>query len=162
MAVDRFAAVHGLSFTRQKFKARIAAGTVAGQEAMLAKPQTFMNLSGEAVGPLVRFYNRPLDDLLVVYDDIDIPFGTIRMRRSGSSGGHKGMKSIIAHLGSDEFPRLRVGIRGLPPPENLTEYVLQRFTKEEATALDDIIEQACNAIEVALTGDLEKAMAQFN
>ncbi len=162
MVVDRFAEVHGLPFTRQKFKARIATGGVAGQDVILAKPQTFMNLSGEAVGPLVRFYNLPLTDLLVVYDDVDILFGSVRLRRSGSSGGHKGMKSIIANLGADEFPRLRVGIRRQLPPGDLTEYVLQRFSEEERSGLKAVVENACSAIEMAVTGSLEKAMTEFN
>jgi PTH1 family peptidyl-tRNA hydrolase len=162
MVVDRFAAAHRLSFSRQKFKSKIATGMVEGEEVVLVKPRTFMNLSGDAVGPLVRFYKRPLSDLLVVYDDIDIPFGSIRLRPSGSSGGHKGMKSIIANLGADEFPRLRVGIRGDVPSGDLSEYVLERFTAEERAQLEGIIQRACDAVEAVITGPFEKAMRRFN
>ncbi|UCD58166.1 MAG: peptidyl-tRNA hydrolase, partial [Candidatus Hydrogenedentota bacterium] len=122
----------------------------------------FMNASGNAVGPLVRFYARPLSDVLVVYDDIDIPFGKIRLRPCGGSGGHKGMKSIIANLGSDEFPRLRLGVRGNVPAGDLSDYVLEPFTTEEKAALEEVIEEACCAIKAVLAGSFEKAMSRFN
>jgi PTH1 family peptidyl-tRNA hydrolase len=135
---------------------------VGGHKILLVKPQTFMNLSGQAVGPLVYFYEHPLSDLLVVYDDIDIPFGTIRLRPSGGSGGHKGMKSIVASLGAETFPRLRVGIRGDVPAGDLSEYVLKRFTAGEAAELDGIVEKACDAIDAVLTDSFESAMSRFN
>lgn len=162
MVVDRFAAAHRLSFSRQKFKSKIARGLVEGEEVILVKPRTFMNLSGNAVGPLVHFYKRPLSDLLVVYDDIDIPFGSVRLRSSGSSGGHKGMKSIIAGLGAEEFPRLRVGIRGDVLSDDLSEYVLGRFSAEERAQLEGIVQRACDAVEAVITGPFEKAMSRFN
>jgi PTH1 family peptidyl-tRNA hydrolase len=162
MVVDRFAADHGFTFSRKKFKSKIASGTVSGTDVLLVKPQTFMNLSGEAVGSLVHFYKRPLSDVLVVYDDIDIPFGDIRIRATGGSGGHKGMESIIRHLGSSDFPRLRLGIRGDCPVRDLSAYVLKAFTPEERASLDGIIDKACQATEAVLTGPIETAMDQFN
>ena len=162
IVVDRFAAIHTISFSRQKFKSKIASGVVAGEEVLLVKPQTFMNLSGEAVGPLLRFYKKPLSDLLVVYDDIDIPFGDIRLRTAGGSGGHKGMESIIGNLGSDEFQRIRVGIRREAPTGDLGDYVLKNFSKEEKAELDGIVDKACSAIEAVLTGPFEMAMNRFN
>ena len=162
MVVNRFAASHSLTFSRRKFKSHIATGPVAGEEVLLVKPQTFMNLSGDAVGPLVRFYRRPLSDLLVVYDDIDIPFGKVRLRASGSFGGHKGMKSIIAALGTSEFPRLRIGIRGELPFGDLSDYVLTGFTVEEKAELEGILQIACDALEGVLTGSFEDAMSRFN
>lgn len=162
MVVDKFAAAHRLSFSRRKFKSKIATGTVEGEEVVLVKPRTFMNLSGDAVGPLVRFYKRSLSELLVVYDDIDLPFGSIRLRPSGGSGGHKGMKSIIASLGAEEFPRLRVGIRGEVSANDLSDYVLGRFTPEEKAQLEGIIQRACDAVEAVVTGPFEKAMNRFN
>jgi len=162
MVVDKFASMHALSFSRRKFKAKIATGRIAGEDAILAKPQTFMNCSGESVGPLVRYYKREPSDLLVVYDDVDIPFGTIRLRPHGGAGGHKGIKSIIAHLGGDAFPRLRVGIGRGAPFGDMSEYVLDKFTTAERAELDGIIQRACDAVEAALTGPLDKAMSMFN
>jgi PTH1 family peptidyl-tRNA hydrolase len=104
----------------------------------------------------------PLSELLVVYDDIDIPFGKMRLRPSGTSGGHKGMKSIIASLGTDAFPRLRLGIQGKAVPANLTDYVLGEFTPEEEAELEEIIERACQAIKTVVSGSFEIAMSQFN
>ena len=162
MTVNMFAARYSLSFSRRKFKSHIASGPVAGEEVLLVKPQTFMNLSGDAVGPLVRFYRSPLSDLLVVYDDLDIAFGTVRLRRSGSYGGHKGMKSIITALGTSEFPRLRIGIRGEPFRGDMSDYVLAGFTVEEKAELEGILQRACDAIESVLTGSFDDAMNRFN
>ena len=162
MVVEKFAAERSLLFSRRKFRSQIACGSVAGKEILLVKPQTFMNLSGDSVGPLVRFYKLSLADLLVVYDDVDIPFGNIRLRPFGGSGGHKGLKSIIASLGDDAFPRLRVGISGAASVDDLSEYVLSRFAAEERLELEGIIQRACDAVEAVLTGPLDKAMNQFN
>jgi PTH1 family peptidyl-tRNA hydrolase len=160
--VDKFAASRSLSFSKEKFKSHMASGPFAGEKVILVKPQTFMNLSGEAVGRLVRFYDLQLSDLLVVYDDIDISFGSIRLRHFGGPGGHKGMKSIIVHLGAEMFPRLRIGIRGDSPAADLSDYVLSRFTSEEEAELGGILQMACDAIEAVLTGPLETAMDRFN
>ncbi len=162
MVLDKFATDRSLSFSREKFKSQIASGPVMGEKIVLVKPQTFMNLSGEAVGRFVRFYDLQLSDLLVVYDDIDIPFGRIRLRRFGGPGGHKGMKSIIEHMGTDAFPRIRVGIRGDSPVADLSDYVLSRFTSEEEAELGGIVQIACDAIEAVLTGPIETAMDRFN
>lgn len=162
MVADEFSASHHMSFSRQKFKAEIASGSVAGEQVILAKPQTFMNLSGDAVGPLVRFYDIPLSDLLVIYDDVDIPFGRMRLRPSGTSGGHKGMKSIIASLGTDEFPRLRIGIGRETVPVELADYVLSEFSPEEKAELAEIRGKACRAVEAVIINSLEMAMNQFN
>lgn len=162
MVLDRFASTHSFSFSRSKFKAEIATGRIGGEKVILAKPQTFMNLSGEAVGPILRFYKRELSDLLVVYDDIDIPFGSIRLRPHGGSGGHKGMQSIIANLGADGFARLRVGIGGEELPGDLSEYVLSKFTAAERAELDAIIQRAGDAVEAALCGPFDRAMNMFN
>ncbi|RJP25944.1 MAG: aminoacyl-tRNA hydrolase [Candidatus Abyssobacteria bacterium SURF_5] len=162
LVVDTFAQRQGLAFTRQKFKAKIASGIIQGEQVLLAKPQTFMNLSGEAVAPLVRFYDLPLSQVLLVYDDIDLPFGKLRLRDSGSSGGHKGMQSIIAALGTSCIPRLRLGIRGEKAGGDLRAYVLQPFSKEESADLPELREKASQAIEAVLTEPFEKAMNQFN
>jgi PTH1 family peptidyl-tRNA hydrolase len=160
--VSAFAARRSFSFSKKKYRSLIASGTFAGEKIVLVKPQAFMNLSGEAVGSLVRFYNLRLSDLLVVYDDIDIPFGNIRLRPAGGSGGHKGMESIVANLGDEAFPRLRIGILGGLPPGDLSGYVLKNFTAEEQDALEGIIQRACDAVEAALSGPFEEAMNRFN
>jgi PTH1 family peptidyl-tRNA hydrolase len=162
LVADSFAKKHGLAFTRQKFKAKIASGLFKGEKVLLVKPQTFMNLSGEAVGPLVRFYNLPLSQLLLVYDDIDLPFGKFRLRSGGSSGGHKGIESIIRVLGTREIPRLRLGIRGETAVGDLRDYVLQPFSKEEMIELASLRERACDAVEAILSEPFEKAMNQYN
>jgi PTH1 family peptidyl-tRNA hydrolase len=162
LAVDTFAEMHSLSFSRQKYKAKIASGSVGRKQILLAKPQTFMNLSGESIGPLVRFYDLPPSHVLLVYDDIDLPFGKIRLRQAGTSGGHKGVQSIITWLGTNEIPRLRLGIRGESVEGDLREYVLQPFSTEQRQELTAIREKAAGAIEAVLIGPFEKAMNQFN
>jgi PTH1 family peptidyl-tRNA hydrolase len=162
MTVDRLAESHSLAFSKKKFNAEIATGSILGEEVLLVKPQTFMNVSGEAVGPLVRFYKVEHPDILVVYDDADLPFGKMRLRPLGGSGGHNGMKSIISHLGSQEFPRIRVGIRGEFVFDDLSDYVLGKFTSDEAKKLKDIINEVCEAVGAVLTDPFEKAMTRFN
>lgn len=162
LVVDSFVDKHGLAFTRQKFKAKIASGVAQGEQVLLAKPQTFMNLSGDAVGPLVRFYNLPLSHVLLVYDDIDLPFGTLRLRPAGTSGGHKGVQSVINALGAQEIPRLRLGIKRGDITGDVREYVLQRFSDEELAELPHLRKKACDAIDAVITGPIEKAMNEFN
>ena len=162
MVVGRLASIHSLAFSRKKFKAELAAGMVEGEDVLLVKPQTFMNLSGEAVGSVVRFYKRELSDLLIVYDDVDLPLGKIRLRPDGGSAGHNGIKSIITDLGSDKFPRLRVGIRGAFVYDDLSDYVLSKFTSDERAELDENIDRACSAVEATLSEPFDKAMSRFN
>lgn len=160
--VDRFVKENSLVFSRKKFKSDIASGTIAGEKIVIAKPQTFMNLSGEAVGPLVHFYKCPPSELLVVFDDVDLPFGKLRLRPGGGAGGHNGIKSIISHLGTDAFPRLRLGIRGETHRGDLSSYVLNRFTSEEKDKLDSILSKACSAVEAVLSGPFDETMNRFN
>ncbi len=162
MVVDRLAADLHVSFSRQKFKARLASGLIADEEVILIKPQNFMNLSGDAIGPLVRFYKLELSSLLVIYDDIDLPFGRMRLRPAGGSGGHKGMASIISRVGSHAFPRLRIGIRGEDPVGNLSDYVLSEFTSEEKSRLGPIIERACTTIRDTFTLQFDMVMNKYN
>ena len=162
MVADKFASNHSLSFSRKKFNAQIASGSMRGEDVLLVKPQTYMNASGETVGSLMRFYKSDLSDLLVVYDDVDLPFGKLRLRPLGGSGGHKGMKSIIAHLGSESFARLRVGIRGEYVYGDLSDYVLGKFNTEEREKLEGIIDRACEALEAALIRPFDEVMTRFN
>jgi PTH1 family peptidyl-tRNA hydrolase len=146
----------------------VGVGEVRGEKLLLAKPGTFVNLSGQSVAGLVHKYNIPLSDLLVIYDDLDLPLGKIRLRQSGSSGGHKGMNSIISALGSEDFPRIRVGI-GRPQIEGqsvsedaIVNYVLSDFSPQEEAIIKPVIVQVSEAIDCFLTQGIEAAMSKFN
>ncbi|MFN3763067.1 MAG: aminoacyl-tRNA hydrolase [Anaerolineae bacterium] len=160
--VSRLAAAHGLEFSRRQKNARVARGTVGGCPVVLAIPQTFMNESGRAVAPLARFYQVPPENLLVIYDDLDLPLGSLRIRPEGSSGGHRGMRSVIEHLGTQSFPRLRIGIGRPPGQMDPADYVLQDFTPDEEAVVEETIERAIAAIQTWLTEGLEKAMSLYN
>ncbi|MBO9371475.1 MAG: aminoacyl-tRNA hydrolase [Chloroflexi bacterium] len=160
--VSRLAAAHGLEFSRRQKNARVARGTIGDQPVLLAVPQTFMNESGRSVAPLARFYQVTPERLLIVYDDLDLPLGAIRLRPEGSSGGHRGMRSVIEHLGTQNFPRLRIGIDRPPGQMDPADYVLQDFTPDEEPVINDAIERAIAAIQTWLTEGLEKAMSLYN
>lgn len=144
----------------KKFNARIA--RAEQHRVLLCEPQTFMNSSGEAVGPLVRFYRVPLKQLLVVVDDADLPLGEIRLRPGGSSGGHHGLESLEQHLGTREFARLRIGIGRQAGAREITDYVLGRFSSAEAELVEKVLTAAADQAEAWLTGGIQKAMSQFN
>ena len=146
----------------RKFKARIAKAERNGKKVLLCQPQTFMNLSGETVGALKDFYQLPLAQILIAVDDADLPFGEIRLRASGSSGGHHGLESIEQHLASREFARLRIGIGRKDGAREITNYVLGKFDSSEGELLEKILERAANQIETWLEAGIEKAMSQFN
>lgn len=137
-------------------------GTIGERPVVLAQPRTFMNKSGHAVSALARFYGVPPEKLLVVYDDLDLPPGTTRMRPSGGSGGHRGMRSIIRELGSQDFPRLRIGIGRPPGRMDPADYVLQDFSAEEEPLLEEALAQAVAAIETWLGEGVEVAMTRYN
>ncbi|HEY76574.1 MAG TPA: aminoacyl-tRNA hydrolase [Thermoflexia bacterium] len=157
----RLAKAHGLEFRSRK-RARVASGTIAGRSVLLVRPRTFMNESGQAVAPLVRFHQVPLDRLLVIYDDMDLPLGTLRLRPKGGSGGHRGMQSIIDALGSPDFPRLRIGIGRPPEGMDPADYVLQDFSPEEEPVIEEALERAVAAVETWLTEGIDEAMSRFN
>lgn len=140
----------------------MAQGTVRGRTIILARPRTFMNESGKAVRPLVDSRGIPLDRLLVVHDDMDLPLGTLRLRPKGGSAGHRGVQSIIDALGSDAFPRLRIGIGRPPEDVDPADYVLQDFTAEEEAVLEEVLSRAVAAIEVWLSDGIATAMDRFN
>jgi peptidyl-tRNA hydrolase, PTH1 family len=146
----------------RKFQARMAKIERFGRRIWLCQPQTFMNLSGESVGELQGFYQVPLPNLIVAVDDADLPFGEIRLRPSGSSGGHHGLESIEQHLGSREFARLRLGIGRKNSARQIAGYVLGRFEPAENDLLEKVLERAANQVECWLTAGLQKAMSQFN
>ncbi|HWY30406.1 MAG TPA: aminoacyl-tRNA hydrolase [Candidatus Acidoferrum sp.] len=146
----------------RKFSARVARGETQGKRVLLCQPQTFMNLSGESVGEITGFYRLPIDRLVVVVDDADLPFGEIRLRPGGSSGGHHGLESIEQHLGSREFARLRIGIGRRDGARQITGHVLGKFDAGESGALEKILERAAGQLECWLDAGLQKAMSQFN
>lgn len=146
----------------KKFNARVAKADRNGSRVLLCEPQTFMNASGEAVGPLIGFYRVPLKQVLVAVDDADLPFGEIRLRPGGSSGGHHGLESIEQHVGTREFARLRIGIGRKAGAREITDYVLDRFSSAEAELAEKVLTRAADQAEVWLTAGIQKAMSQFN
>lgn len=162
MLVDRLASRLGVSFSRLESKALVTKAEYKGQRLVLAKPQTFMNLSGQAVGALARFYKIPLENLLIAYDDVDLPLGTLRLRPGGGSAGQKGIASIIERLGTQDFPRLRIGIGRPPGRMEAADYVLQDFSRTESEVLPEILDRAVDAVQVFLTQGLDEAMNQYN
>ena len=160
--LDRLAQAEGLSFDRRRNKALIARGNIEGVPAALVKPQTYMNLSGQAIAPIARFYKLPPERILVIYDDLDLPLARLRIRQKGGAGGHKGMLSIIQHLGSKDFPRLRVGIDRPPGPMPVEAYVLQKFTPNQWAEMEITYQKALNAIRDLLAHGVEHAMNTYN
>ena len=158
--LDYFARLHRISLKERKARARVGMGDVAGVQVVLAKPRTYMNLSGEAVVRLVPRFGVHLDDLLVICDDLDLPLGKLRIRQRGGSAGHKGVQSIIASLGSEEFPRIRVGI-GRPEGDEVA-YVLSDFTAEEKDIVKESIATVSDAISCILDEGIEAAMNRYN
>lgn len=170
--LDHFAKAHHLTFGRRQCNCKIATGNIAGHQVMLAKPLAFMNRSGAAVGPLVHYLRLPLEDLLVIYDDLDLPLGKIRIRERGSAGGHNGMKSILAALGGNQgFPRIRVGVgRPLEGEEvankkavgDMAHYVLSNFTRAEMATMREVWAKGAEAIFCILTEGIAAAMNKYN
>jgi len=151
----------GIPITKLKFKALIGEGHIGSEKVALVKPQTFMNLSGEALRPIMEFYKETADHLIVVYDDIDLPLGGLRIRPSGSSGSHNGMKSLIYHLQYDNFARVRIGIgdHGIIP---LDKYVIGKVPKEEQPVLSDTINEAADAVICIVENGIEDSMQKHN
>lgn len=160
--LSRLARSYGLAFRRRRHQARLAAGWIAGQEVVLAQPLTFMNQSGLAVRGLVGWLKLSLSDLLVIYDDLDLPLGTLRLRPCGSAGGHRGVQSIIEALGSESFPRLRVGIGRPPPGQDPVDFVLSDFWPQEEEAMAQVRARVAEAVECFLREGLAAAMNKFH
>ena len=162
MLADRLAERLGVAYSRMESRALVTKTNYLGKRLILAKPQTYMNLSGQAVAALVRFYKIPLDHLLIAYDDVDLPLGTIRIRPMGGSGGQKGMKSTIERLSTEEFPRIRLGVDRPPGSMEAAAYVLKDFSKDEAEMVHHIIDRASDAVLVFIAEGLEAAMNKYN
>jgi len=170
MCVNHFARMHSIWLDKKRANARIGIGKVAGIEVVVARPHTYMNLSGQSVSKLVKKFKVSPDDLIVIYDELDLPLGKIRIRPGGSSAGHKGMESIITELGSQDFPRIRVGI-GRPPPEeqspqvtdaDIVTYLLSDLPLEIKATITQVIPKVSEAILCILTEGLTVAMNKFN
>jgi len=166
--LNYFARLHSIRFDHRQCRARVGLAEVRGEEVLLAKPRTFVNLSGTTVACLMRKHDISLSNLLVIYDDLDLPLGKIRLRQGGSSGGHKGMNSIISALGSEAFPRIRVGI-GRPQAEeqsisedDIVNYVLSDFSRQEEVIIKPVIAKVSEAIDCFITEGIEAAMGKFN
>ena len=162
MLIDRLAGAWGVELRGRLFKSRTATARRGGEEVLLVEPKTFMNRSGAAVRAALEGKAVGPERLIVAYDDLDIPLGEIRVRKSGRPGTHKGMISIAGELKTDEFPRVRIGIGPLPPGRDAAEYVLETFRRNERADLESGLEQAAEALEMVLDGGIERAMTRFN
>ncbi len=163
LAVDRLAERYRAQIGNRQCRALTGKAVVAGKEVLLAKPETYMNLSGLALRELVQEYQiDPAQDLIVIYDELDLPLGTIRVRQRGGSAGHNGMESILGALGSDEFLRVRLGIGPDHPVEDGARFVLGQFKKSQYAAVDQELDTAADAVEVILAEGVAKAMSRFN
>ena len=162
MLLDRLADSLGLSFARHRFEAVLTDGILEGRRVTLAKPQTYMNLVGRSVAAMVRFQRLPLDRLLVVYDDLDLPVGALRLRGTGGSGGHKGLTSVIETLGTQDVPRLRIGISRPPGSTDPADYVLDDFDEFEWGVLDSLLDRGVECVRSWILEGLPAAMTRFN
>lgn len=163
MCVDFLADKLDFKINKLKYKSLLADVDIKGHRCLIMKPQTFMNNSGEAVRDAAQFYKIPPENVIVIYDDISLDVGKIRVRRKGSDGGHNGIKSIIYHLNSDNFPRIKVGVGKKPAEwEDLADWVLSRFTNDELKILHDVAEKVCKNLPLMLDGDIDKAMNRMN
>lgn len=162
MLVDRLAQALTITIGKVQHRALVGAGVSGGKKVILAKPQTYMNLSGQSVGALMRFYKIPLEQLLVAHDDLDLPLGTLRLRPGGGPGGQKGIGSTIEQLGTPNFARLRIGIGRPPGQMDPAAYVLQNFNNQERDLVDATLERAVKAARTFLDNGFEAAMNQFN
>lgn len=160
--IDLLADKYNISVETRKHRAFIGKGIIAGQKVILAKPQTYMNLSGESVRSMVDYYKIDPEEILVVYDDISLAVGQLRIRRKGSAGGHNGIKNIIAHLGCDNFPRIKVGVGEKPKGYDLADYVLGHFSKEEKVLMEEGYADAAEAVTLILQDEIDRAMNEYN
>ncbi|WP_251617057.1 aminoacyl-tRNA hydrolase [Senimuribacter intestinalis] len=161
ITVDQLAIKHDIKVDKLKFKALVGEGRIAGQKVLLVKPQTYMNLSGESIRQVMHFYKLDPEKLIVIYDDIDIELGALRIRKFGSAGTHNGMKSVVYQLQSDRFPRIRIGI-GSQKKGDLVDFVIGGFSKEEVPVLEETVTKAVSAIECILAEDVDIAMNRYN
>lgn len=162
MAIDQLSSDTNIELDKTKFKCNYGIGLLNGEKIMLVKPQTFMNLSGEGVRPLADYYNIELEDIVVIYDDLDLPLGRIRLRQKGSGGGHNGIKSLTQHFGSEKYNRIRLGIERPPAGMPVTNYVLGKFLKEDAATLTKVLDVSSQACQSFVSQPFLDVMNEFN
>lgn len=160
--IDQLAKEYNIDVTKFKHKALIGDGVIADKKVLLVKPQTYMNLSGESIREVLKFYKIPIEQFYVIYDDTSLPLSSVRIREKGSAGGHNGIKNIIAHLNTDAFIRIKVGIGEKPNGWDLADYVLTKFSKDDEPLILSGVEKASHAIEILLTKGIVEAMNQTN
>ncbi|HZJ98941.1 MAG TPA: aminoacyl-tRNA hydrolase [Tissierellaceae bacterium] len=161
-SLDILAKKNNIKMNKLKFKSVYGEGFIGSNQVILVKPQTYMNNSGIAVREILNFYKLPIDNLIVIVDDVDIEFADIRIRQKGSAGSHNGLKSIIYHIRDDNFPRVKIGIGKKHPEQDLADFVLSRFSKEEERDIADSILNAAQAVESMIRDGIEEAMNKFN
>lgn len=161
--IDHMLDQNHFSLDKQKFKGAYTIERIAGEKVMFIEPLTMMNLSGEAVGPLMKYYDIDIEDLVVLYDDLDLPQGEIRLRQKGSAGGHNGIKSLIQVLGTNQFKRIRIGVDRPSNGMSIVDYVLQKFSKQEMQIMNKVIEHSARAIEAYIESDrFDRVMNEYN
>ena len=161
--IDALASKYNIDIKDKKHKALVGSGVIEGMKVLLVKPQTYMNLSGESVQDVMNFYKLdPEEDMIVIYDDISLAPGNIRIRKKGSAGGHNGIKNIIAHTGTQNFKRIKVGVGEKPAGWDLADYVLGRFDSEDRDKVEEAISDAIGAAVLMMQGDVDRAMNQYN
>lgn len=161
--IDRLSERYNIDVTMEKHRALIGKGMIAGQKVILVKPQTYMNLSGESIRSVIDYYKvDPETELIVIYDDISLGIGQLRIRAKGSAGGHNGIKNIIAHLGGQVFPRIKVGVGEKPPKYDLADYVLGHFSKTEQELMSEGYDNAVKAVELIVSDQMSEAMNEYN
>lgn len=161
-AIDSIAEYYHISINKNKFKAEIGEGSIGGEKVVLMKPQTYMNLSGEAISACRAWYKIEPQDIIIIYDDVTLEVGQLRIRKTGSAGGHNGIKSIIQHLGCETFPRIKVGVGEKPPGWDLADHVLGRFSEEEMKVLCPRLKDVSDAVEMIIKKDVDAAMNNYN
>lgn len=162
MAIDKISEKWGIPVQQAKFRALVGEGRIDSQKVLLVKPQTYMNLSGESVAEILHFYKLSAEDILVIYDDLDLPLGQLRLREKGSAGGHNGIKSIIQHLSTQEFKRIKIGIDRPLPGRSVSDYVLQPFAASDRDSIQRAVELAAEAAALWSKESFLKVMNQFN
>lgn len=163
LCVDALAEKENFTIKKLKFRSLVGDAVLGGHRCLVMKPQTYMNNSGEAIRDAAEFYKIPPEHIIVIFDDISLDVGKLRIRRKGTDGGHNGIKSIIYHLNSDQFPRIKLGVGKKPHPDyDLADWVLSEFKKEEEAPLKSAIDHACAAVELMLDGQIDEAMNQYN
>lgn len=160
--IDAIGKKFDIDVTTKKHKALVGRGVIDGQRVILAKPQTYMNLSGESIREIADFYKIGPENIIIIYDDISLEVGQLRIRKKGSAGGHNGIKNIISHLGTQEFPRIKVGIGNKPEGWDLADYVLSKYSKAEQEALEEAADGVVGAVKLMLVDDIEAAMNRYN